>query len=388
MIKRVMILGAGSSGRGHLGQLAHEAGWELVLVDNDATLVSAMQKAGRYTVRLCRATDERTAIIDNLLMYHSSDTATLVQEGLTISLLLTCLFSHNLHEVAPLAAVIISARAAAGIDTPLNIICCENMQHSSSLFKSQVLPLLSADARAYAERLVGFPDCMISRVVPLATENPLELLAEDYNEWTVDAAGYVGPSVDLPAMELVTNQDARLARKFFMHNSTHAICAYWGFHHGHTYIHEAVADPAVLNHVVSAIGELAHVVSRHYGFTYEETRAYGLELGPRGAIAALKDRILRVVRDPLRKLSREERFVAPAVMAIEDGTPCDELVAGIAATLRYFHPDDPQAVAMHERLQTDSLECAIPAILGLPIAHPLVERVIAHYQAAMTLTQI
>ncbi|HEY3415587.1 MAG TPA: hypothetical protein VGM23_01770 [Armatimonadota bacterium] len=378
-MKRVMILGAGSSGRGHLGQLAHAAGWELVLVDRDANLVHALRDAGRYTVRLCRATDETTAVVDKLTAYHVSETEALVREGLEIPLLLTCLFSHNLHEVAPLVAHIISARAAAGITQPLNVICCENMQHSSSLFQSLVLPLLSPAARAYADRLVGFPDCMISRVVPLATEHPLELMAEDYNEWTVDAAGFVGPPVNLPALELVTNQEARLARKFFMHNGAHAVCAYWGFHHGHTFIHEAVADSAVLAHVVAAIGELAQVVARRYGFTYEETYAYGLELGPRGAIAMLRDRILRVVRDPLRKLSRDERFVAPAVLAIEEGDPCAELVRSIAAALHYVHPDDPQAVAMQQQLREEGPAQAIPAILGVPDTHPLCPLVLEQY---------
>jgi mannitol-1-phosphate 5-dehydrogenase len=376
-----MILGAGSSGRGHIGQLAHAAGWELVLIDRDADLVRALQAAGRYTVRFCRATGEMTTVVDGFRAYHVSETEALVREGLEIPLLLTCLFSHNLHQVAPLVAEIISARCQAGVTVPLNIICCENMQHSSSLLQSQVLPLLTPDARAYAERMVGFPDCMISRVVPLATDDPLSLLAEDYNEWTVDAMKFVGPPVPLPAMELVTNQESRLARKFFMHNGGHAVCAYWGFHHGHTFIHEAVADPAVLAHVGAAMGELAHVVSRRYGFTYEDTLAYGLELGPRGEIAALQDKILRVVRDPLRKLSREERFVAPAVMATEEGTPYTELAQSIAAALHYVHPDDPQAVAMQAQIQAEGPAKAIPAILGLPEDHAVCAQVLAQYLA-------
>jgi mannitol-1-phosphate 5-dehydrogenase len=253
------------------------------------------------------------------------------------------------------------------------------MQHSSTVFQGQVLPLLAPADAAYAATHVGFPDSMISRVVPLAGENPLELMAEDYNEWTVDQAGFKGPAPDLAGLELVTNQDARLARKFFMHNGAHAVCAYWGFHRGHTYIHEAVADPVVLGHVVGAIDELAHVVAKHFGFTYEATRGYGLELGPRGAIAALRDRILRVVRDPLRKLSREERLVAPAVLALADGTPCRELVATMAAVLRYSHPDDLQSLTMQKQIADDGIRGALPTIVGLPPEHPLIDAVARAY---------
>jgi mannitol-1-phosphate 5-dehydrogenase len=380
MSKRVIILGAGCSGRGQLGQLAHEAGWELVLVDRDEALVERLRQAGCYTVRLCRADGAREVRVAGFRAYGVSETEAVVREALEAPLILTCLFSHNLPAVAPLVAQIIEARHAAGSTQPLNVVCCENMQHGSTVFRTQVLPLLTGAAAAYAEQFVGFPDCMISRVVPLATEDPLALLAEDYSEWTVDQAQFKGPPLDLPALERVPNQEARLARKFFMHNGAHAVCAYWGFHRGHTYIHEAIADPVVLGHVLGAIDELAFVVARHYGFEVAATRAYGLELGPRGAIAAIRDRILRVVRDPLRKLSREERFVAPAVLALADGSPGAELAAAIAAALHYQHPDDPQSVAMQQRLRDEGLARALPAIMGVPAEHPLVAAVTRCYQ--------
>ena len=381
MNRRVLILGAGSSGRGHLGQLAYEAGWDLVFADRNRELVDALREAGRYTVRLCTAQAERTVMVEGFRAYPIGDEEALVREALGALLALTCLFSHNLHQVAPLVARIVAARHAVEVAAPLNVICCENMQHSSSLLRAQVMPLLTPGAAGYAETHVGFPDCMISRVVPLAGADPLALAAEDYNEWTVDATQFLGPPPDLPGMELVANQEARLARKFFMHNGGHAVCAYWGFHHGHTFIHEAVADPAVLAHVIGAMRELAHVVARHYGFSYGEALEYGLELGPRGAIAVLQDRILRVVRDPLRKLARDERLVAPAALAVEDGSPHEELAGAIAAALRYFHAEDPQAVEMRGRLRAEGAGHAIPSFLGLPADHPLVTAVLARYEA-------
>ncbi|MHB9023268.1 MAG: mannitol dehydrogenase family protein [Armatimonadota bacterium] len=380
MQKRVMILGAGSTGRAHIGELAYEAGWELLLVDKDPRLVAELQHAGRYQVRLYGPQGVRQVCVDRFQAFQVDDTERLVREALEIPLILTSLFSQNLPEIAPLIAKILTARQQAAVSTELNIICCENMQNSSSILRGLVEPLLSPEVAEYARAHVGFPDCMISRVVPLAVEHPLDMPAEDYNEWTVDAAGFVGPPVDLPAMELVTDQDARLARKFFLHNGGHAVCAYWGFHRGHTYIHEAVADPFVLDRVVGAIHEIARVVARRYGFSEESALEYGLELGARGAVAELKDLILRVVRDPLRKLSRPERFVAPAEMALAEGLPCAEIVRGIAAVLHYTHPDDPQSLEMQRRLQEMGAEGAIPSILGLPDDHQLVALVIAAYR--------
>lgn len=381
MDKRVMILGAGSTGRGHLGELAFSAGWDLLLVDRDPVLVAALRAAGRYSVRLCTAEGGRVVTVDRFVAYHVDETAALVAEALHIPLILTALFSQNLPQTAPLIAQIITARCAAGADTPLNVICCENMQDSSSVLKSLVLPLLDATARDHAASCVGFPDCMVSRVVPVAAGSPLELVAEDYNEWTVDAGAFVGPRLELQGMELVADQETRLARKFFMHNGAHAVCGYWGFHRGHTYIHEAIADPFVLDHVLAAIEELAAVVARRYDLDLEAVRDYGLTLGARGAVAELKDLILRVVRDPLRKLSRPERFTAPAEMALEYRLPCDELLSAMAAALHYHHPDDPQSVAVHERLQAEGPRTAIQSVLGLPDGHPLTALVVAAYES-------
>jgi len=370
-MKRVTIIGAGSTGRGHLGELAYEAGWDLTLVDKDADLVARLKEAGRYTVELHGPQHHRTVTVDRLRAYPVTDVAGVIEASLEAPLLLTAVFSHNLHEVAPLVAALISARAERRVGTPLNVVCCENMQDSSSMLRAQVMPLLGPAETAYAEARVGFPDCMISRVVPLATDDPLRLVAEDYNEWTVDASHFVGPPVDLPCMELVGNQPARLARKFFMHNGAHAVCGYMGFHRGHTYIHEAVADRSVLECVVGAIEELAPVVARRYGLDPQSVRDYGLELGARGAIAEMRDLILRVVRDPLRKLSRDERLTAPAVMALEYGLPCEHLVRTIAAVLHYHHEGDPQSLEMRRRLEAEGTG-AIPGILGLPAEHTLV----------------
>ena len=381
MIRRVMIVGAGSTGRGHVGQLAYEARWELVLVDRDSHLIQTLKDAGQYVVHLHGPRGVREVTVDRYQAYHVSEITALVEHALDIPLILTAVFSHNLHEIAPLVANIIAARKARGVASPLNIVCCENMQHSGAALKSMVMPLLSPEAAAYAGECVGFPDCMVSRVVPLAVDNPLDMIAEDYNEWTVDAAGFIGPPVPLPGMELVTNQEARLARKFFLHNGGHAVCGYWGFHRGHAYIHEAVADAVVMNHVGGAIEELAQVVSRHYGFALDEAREYGYALKARGAVAALKDLILRVVRDPLRKLSRAERLVAPAELAMQYGLSCRELAHAMAAALHYRHADDPQSIEMRTRLEAQGAEGAIPSILGLASDDPLVTLVVEEYLA-------
>ena len=175
----------------------------------------------------------------------------------------------------------------------------------------------------------------------------------------------------LAALELVDNQTARLERKLFIHNGGHAICGYLGFHRGHRYIHEAVADPVVAEHVLGALDELGAVVQRKWGFSAESIDEYKQDFCRRGAIAEMRDEILRVVRDPIRKLSPRERLVAPAQLAVEYGLPRRWIVKAIVAALRYRHPSDPQSESLAEQLVRDGLDGVLANVCRIPTDSPL-----------------
>jgi 3-hydroxyacyl-CoA dehydrogenase len=49
--RKVVVFGAGATGRGHVGLLAWQAGAEVVFVDIDGGLVRALQQAGAYRVK-------------------------------------------------------------------------------------------------------------------------------------------------------------------------------------------------------------------------------------------------------------------------------------------------------------------------------------------------
>ncbi len=225
---------------------------------------------------------------------------------------------------------------------------------------------------AWCEANIGFPDCMISRVVPRPEPDPLLIVTEDYNEWTVRRESFRGEKpAALSALELVDNQTARLERKLFIHNGGHASCGYLAFHRGHRYIHEAVADPEVVGHVLGALDELGEVVRRKWGFSAKSIDHYKQDLGRRGAIAEMRDEVLRVIRDPIRKLSPRERLVAPAMLAVEYGLPRGEIVNAIVAALRYSHPADPQSVALSEQLAQQGLSKVLENVCGIAPRSPL-----------------
>jgi mannitol-1-phosphate 5-dehydrogenase len=376
MSKKVVLFGSGATGRGHVGLLAWQAGYGLVLVDKKPGLIERLLSTGRYTVRLYGEAEHPGAYqefnVTGYRAYNSLDRQAIAAEIVEADLVLTAVFDQNLPDVAQTLAMAVTACRQAGRERPLNCIACENMMDSSSALGKHVLAILNAEDLSYASRMFGFPDCMISRVVPRPEPDPLVIVTEDYNEWTVRAEAFKGlPPSGFEALELVENQTARLERKLFIHNGGHAICGYVGFHRGHRYIHEAVGDGLVGAYVLGALQELGEIVRRKHGFSAESIESYKQDLVRRGAIAELRDEVSRVVRDPIRKLSPRERLVAPALLAVEYGLPRLWIVKGIVAALKYEHPADLQSVLLSNRLKAEGLQPVLADLCGIPPDSPL-----------------
>lgn len=371
MADKIVVFGAGATGRGHVGLLAWQAGFEMVFVDRKPELVEALQRAGRYLVRLYGQRCQEITVSGYRVCHHL-DRARIADEIRDAALVLTAVFDQNLRDVAQTIALGLSACRRADRRRPLNCIACENMMDSSSTLGRHVRALLSAEDLAWCDQYLGFPDCMISRVVPRPEPDPLVIVAEDYNEWTARAEAFRGTKpVALAALELVDNQTARLERKLFLHNGGHAVCGYAGIHRGHRFIHEAVADPVVAEHVLGAMDELGDVVRQRWGFTVASIGAYKQDFCRRGAIAEMRDEILRVVRDPIRKLSPRERLVAPAKLAVEYGLPRTWIVRGIVAALRYQHPQDAQSLELAQRLDRRGLPVVLEEVCQIGPDSPL-----------------
>ena len=63
----------GASGRGHMGQLAYESGYDLAFLDKDTDLCRQLQEAGAYSVRLI-SQHPRTAVINRFDVLHVDET--------------------------------------------------------------------------------------------------------------------------------------------------------------------------------------------------------------------------------------------------------------------------------------------------------------------------
>jgi mannitol-1-phosphate 5-dehydrogenase len=84
-----------------------------------------------------------------------------------------------------------------------------------------------------------------------------------------------------------------------------------------------------------------------------------------------------VGRQPLRKLSRNERFIGPAADLAELGGVPDALLRAIGAALRFDVPADSESVELKALLAAASAEAFTAQVTGLEPEHPLFSHVVA-----------
>ena len=413
MQTQAIVFGAGNVGRGFLGQLFSESGYHVCFVDVDAVLIDTFRARGAYTIRLvdnAHTEEVRVGPVTGLL---ASDAGAVAEALAAASLGATAVGARALPHVAPAVAAGIRLRAERGVEEPLNLIICENLKGAAAIFRGMVFEHLDDAGRRYAAGHVGFVDTVIGRMVPeltpeLRAQDPTLIIVEPYKELPVDRAGFVGPIPEIVGMEPSDDFALFTARKLYLHNAGHAILGYLGYRYGHTLGYEALEDPYIRPVLDGALEEaLQGIVRRHGADEAREysggareysggareysggareysggawLRAHVADLLERFANRALADPVLRLARDPLRKLAPDDRLVGAARVAEAAGHVPVNLALGIAAALAFDAPEDPSAQELQGRIAREGVESVLASVCAIDSAEPLGRAVLERYQ--------
>lgn len=362
----VVVVGAGATGRGHVAQLAAESGYRLVFLDKDRALCDALRRAGSYDVRLVSA-NPRTVRIDGFQVFHTSEQERFYQAFRDARTVFTAVCPGNIPDAAAcLGDHFARWLRETGPAECKNVLCCENMDRSSTTFAAIMREGFPRELLSALEARVGFADTMVARVVARPTD-PLHLLGEEYSEWTADRKALRGPDhPNVRTLELVDDQDRYLRRKLYIHNAGHATFGYLGFLKGYRYIHQAGQDPELQDICAKAIEESGWAIQEEYGFPADVIAAYRSALTDKCASPELPDEILRVVREPARKLGSGERFFGPIGLMLRHGRTPEHLLYGVCAALLAQIPGDEQSARIRGLVRVKGAAC-LPEIVGAPV---------------------
>uniref|UniRef100_UPI00406CDECC mannitol dehydrogenase family protein n=1 Tax=Microbacterium sp. K41 TaxID=2305437 RepID=UPI00406CDECC len=250
----------------------------------------------------------------------------------------------------------------------------------------EVAAAAGSDAEALLSRAV-FANTAVDRIVPAQPEGAgVDVTVEPYVEWAIESGPFGDAPPHIPGAHFVADLAPYIERKLFTVNTGHAATAYFGARAGIERISDALADPDIAARVSAALQETSAVLAAVHGLDPAELAAYRATILDRFRNPELVDTVQRVGRQPLRKISRHERFIGPAAMAAERGLPTGALVAAVAAALEFDDPADEQSVELQALLRSEDAGAFTTRATGLDPEHPLydvVREVVAARQAVL-----
>lgn len=381
---KAVHFGAGNIGRGFVGLLLHQGGYEVVFSDVAAPLVDAINAASEYTVHEVGDGGGDTVVTGFRAINSAENPEAVVDEIATANIVTTAVGPTILKFVAPHIVAALALRDPSS--PPLQIMACENAINATDLLRDEIVGLAGEAWDALASRAV-FANTAVDRIVPGQPEGGgVDVTVEPFFEWAIERPPFGDDPPRIPGAHFVDDLAPYIERKLFTVNTGHAATAYFGAAAGVERISDALGVPAIADRIEAALEETSALLVAKHGLDADVQAEYRATILRRFRNPALPDTVWRVGRQPLRKLSRHERFVGPAAEAIERGLAVDALVAAMAAALAFDDSEDAQSVDLQRMLRESDAASVTASVTGLEPAHPLfarIERVVAARQAEL-----
>lgn len=362
--KTALMYGAGSIGRGFLGQLFGMSGYETCFIDVDETLVSLLNKNKCYDIIIAAETGYKSQTIGNVRAISGKNHEKVVAEIACCDIMATAVGVNILPYIAKTLASGIDKRFEKYGYSSLDIIVCENISDGGTHLKNLVSPHIIN--KNYFENNIGFVSASVGRMVPASTDGTSSgIIVESYNELPIDATALKTDVSGISNFIPVSPFEIEKYKKYFMHNMSHAITAYLGFIHGYEYIWEAIGDTSIFNIVNNALNEIILAISSYYSIPKDPLTAYADNLLKRYSNKFLKDTVSRVGRDPKRKLSANDRLTGAVIFCQKNGINPQYILYGIAAAFCFYLKDDISSFEVRNAIKADGMEKALHTFTGI-----------------------
>lgn len=370
---KAVHFGAGNIGRGFVGQLLHQGGYDLVFSDVADALVDAINATASYTVHEAGPGGINRTVTGYRAVNSKTDPDAVADEVATADVVTCAVGPTVLRFIAPTIVAGLKRRSPAL--APLKVMACENAIGATDHLRAEIEKAAGAEASEVVAKAV-FANTAVDRIVPAQPEGGgVDVTVEPYFEWAIESGPFGDDLPRIPGAHFVDDLGPYIERKLFTVNTGHAATAYFGAQAGHATISDALADASVAARVSAALEETSAVLTAVHGLDPAELAAYRATILDRFRNPELVDTVQRVGRQPLRKLSRNERFIGPAVQAAERGLSTAALVAAVAAALAFDDAADEQSVELQQMLRTDDADLLTATVTGLEPEHPLFDDV-------------
>lgn len=310
-MRKILIIGAGKTGRGFLPQYVKEDD-HIIFLDRDVTLISQLQKAGAYQISFY-GQERKARVITN---YE----AMVACEESYQSALLNC----------DMIAI------AIGIDNYKDL--AETLKPHLLKLKEKVIVTFEngIDAASRLQKMLQEEQLKITEgsiFCTTNTENEIDILSQELCYLPLKDQYLEG--VFFQHITPIADFHSFMERKLYTYNLLSALFAYPGYIAGYHWLYEAANDSSIHQAAMQLMSLFDPILAQYFHITIQEQRMFSKAAIEKFANPFIQDDIARNCRDVKRKLESKERFMKPFTMMTEAKQDTTILLKTIAAALIY-----------------------------------------------------
>lgn len=332
-----LALGLGAIGKAVTGYAMTKAGVHVTYADIAQQAIDKVNSDSGYLLATAdfysgRVTTEFITGVD--AVHVESDEAK--HAAIKAEYIVSAVGPKGFRALLPRVAGWLKERAAISSD-PLYYLIFENDHDALGLLEDAV-----KEAFGTRPEWLHISKCSIERMSK-QTELPevgSVIMGETFLPVIADRKETEGCSLcDRPdLLERVDDVTAYYYRKLLTNNLGHAVLSYAGHPKGYATTVEAMSDPEIYDLLQRTLKESAAAVCAQWGFGSEEMDRHLETLMLRFSNPGLTDELSRLGRDPIRKLSSDERIVYAVRLCYEHSICPDALLETLLHAVRYTNP--------------------------------------------------
>lgn len=374
MKEEVVIIGAGRSGRGMLGEMYYTDGsWHITFADRDASLVSGLRKQGWYTVHMSNMKtgfSRETRVEGFDILNTQTDHDVYIQAMCRAHFISTALMPDAFDQVIADLAEMVRARMGLGVTQPQFITLGANYVGLFEYYYKGIRALLTPEETAYFDSCIYLVMSIVNRKNMLPpeqerAEDPYRIIGDDKGVLRVEDLPELRAFSHLPCFfQLEKNLSAAMVVKIWTGNLVQCSMAFVALAHGLEDSYTASFHPLASKYAYYAAAEGYAGVAAQYGLpprTPEQARQPVTVFRTK----SVNDSLYRIVREPIRKLGKNDRLIGPALCAARHGILPYYICRSCAYAYLYRNERDPQSIQLQEMLARDGIEAIAAKVSGL-----------------------
>lgn len=373
--KKAVHFGSGNIGRGFVACFLHESGYDVIFADVVDKLVDSLNASPSYKVIEVGTEGTDVKTITNYRAINSKTHEAELVDEISTADVVTCSVGPNILKfIAPVIAKGIDKRPESL--KPLAVIACENAIGATDTLAGFIKKNSSLEDHSTR---AAYANSAIDRIVPAQDADAgLDVKLEQFYEWVVDKTPFESseiPSID--GIKWVDNLLPYIERKLFTVNTGHATAAYHGYNRKKQTVDDALRDKEIKAEVSAALDETSKLIVEKHGISAEEQEQYKQKIISRISNPHLADAVERVGRAPMRKLSRKERFISPAVELAEKGHSVEALLFAAEMAFRFQDVEgDDESKELAKIMAENDAEGVVSQVCGLTTSDKLYPQVV------------